>query len=317
MSNADIVHIGTGVENLRPQRLSAEFPAEVNFFCRTFIWPCNHAGFYTRHQYFKSGDELPWRPYKLASGNWQHLHKTLVLDMAERHLGFDRFCQTHDRKSQLRPRDGETAFWLGLMAGPRTYTDCLDIDSHEVIGWYGLPTRWHPSHWGNSPLAQLAHTDHNHWRYVPVVEMPLGHFKLLRKYHDVFLNRIWALSSANLGLGLWRIRTSAVDTARLYDEVQRQLEMVGLGGTEHYPRPARVQDSLGRCQRRPCGMDINEDLATGASVELRQTVLEEVAHFLSNSRDCTRDLQDWAFKLAVRSAMASAGELSVAHAVAA
>ena len=62
---------------------------------------------------------------------------------------------------------------------------------------------------------------------------------------------------------------------------------------------------------------INEDLATGASVDLRQTVLEEVAHFLSNSRDCTRDMQDWAFKLAVRLAMASAGELSVAHAVAA
>ena len=49
---------------------------------------------------------------------------------------------------------------------------------------------------------------------------------------------------------------------------------------------------------------INEDLAVGTSVELRQTVLEEVAHYLSGSRDCTRDMQDWAFKLAVRVAMA-------------
>ena len=49
---------------------------------------------------------------------------------------------------------------------------------------------------------------------------------------------------------------------------------------------------------------VNEDLATGASVELRQTVLEEVAHYLTESKDCTRDLQDWAFKLAVRVAMA-------------
>ncbi len=49
---------------------------------------------------------------------------------------------------------------------------------------------------------------------------------------------------------------------------------------------------------------INEDLAVGASVELRQTVLEEVAHYLTESKDCTRDLQDWAFKLAVRVAMA-------------
>lgn len=49
---------------------------------------------------------------------------------------------------------------------------------------------------------------------------------------------------------------------------------------------------------------INEDLATGTGVELRQTVLEELAHYLTGSKDETRDLQDWAFKLAVRVAMA-------------
>jgi hypothetical protein len=48
---------------------------------------------------------------------------------------------------------------------------------------------------------------------------------------------------------------------------------------------------------------VNEDLATGTSIELRQTILEEVAHYLTKSADCTRDLQDWAFKLAVRMAM--------------
>ena len=52
---------------------------------------------------------------------------------------------------------------------------------------------------------------------------------------------------------------------------------------------------------------INEDLAKGASVELRQTVLEELAHYLTGSKDETRDLQDWAFKLAVR--LATAGEV--------
>ena len=51
---------------------------------------------------------------------------------------------------------------------------------------------------------------------------------------------------------------------------------------------------------------VNEDLATGTSVELRQTVLEEAAHYLTKSGDCTRDLQDWAFKFAVRVAMANA-----------
>jgi hypothetical protein len=51
---------------------------------------------------------------------------------------------------------------------------------------------------------------------------------------------------------------------------------------------------------------VNEDLAAGTSVELRQTILEEVAHYLTKSADCSRDLQDWAFKLAVRVAMAKA-----------
>lgn len=49
---------------------------------------------------------------------------------------------------------------------------------------------------------------------------------------------------------------------------------------------------------------VNQDLAHGASVELRQTVLEEAAHFLTGSKDETRDLPDWAFKLAVRVGMA-------------
>jgi hypothetical protein len=49
---------------------------------------------------------------------------------------------------------------------------------------------------------------------------------------------------------------------------------------------------------------IKEDLARGTSVELRQTVLEELAHHLTQSQDFTRDLQDWAFELAVRLAMA-------------
>ena len=45
---------------------------------------------------------------------------------------------------------------------------------------------------------------------------------------------------------------------------------------------------------------INVDIATGQSVELRQVALEETAHYLTKSKDETRDLQDWAFKLAVR-----------------
>lgn len=62
---------------------------------------------------------------------------------------------------------------------------------------------------------------------------------------------------------------------------------------------------------------VNEDIAHGASVDLRQTVLEEVAHYLTQAGDCTRDMQDWAFKLSVRLVMASAGELPVERSAAA
>ena len=50
---------------------------------------------------------------------------------------------------------------------------------------------------------------------------------------------------------------------------------------------------------------LNEDISNGASVELRQTTLEEVAHYLTGSKDETRDLQDFAFKFAVRIAQRS------------
>ena len=51
------------------------------------------------------------------------------------------------------------------------------------------------------------------------------------------------------------------------------------------------------------------DFADGASVELRQTALEEVAHFVTGATDSSRDFQDFAFKLATRLEMVAAGEI--------
>ena len=48
---------------------------------------------------------------------------------------------------------------------------------------------------------------------------------------------------------------------------------------------------------------ISEDYASGSGVELRQIALEEVAHYVTGSTDCSRDFQDFAFKFAVRSWM--------------
>jgi hypothetical protein len=48
---------------------------------------------------------------------------------------------------------------------------------------------------------------------------------------------------------------------------------------------------------------ICEGFASGSGEELRQIALEEVAHYVTGSTDCSRDFQDFAFKFAVRSLM--------------
>src|SRR6266851_678369 len=69
-------------------RLSEEFPEEVAFFQRAIIWPSNKEGFYTRAAYHATDGRRPWQPFKKFGGEWQHLYKSLVLDLAEKHLDF-------------------------------------------------------------------------------------------------------------------------------------------------------------------------------------------------------------------------------------
>jgi hypothetical protein len=45
---------------------------------------------------------------------------------------------------------------------------------------------------------------------------------------------------------------------------------------------------------------INQSIAVGQSIELQQTMLEEMAHYITGALDETRDLQDWAFLAAVK-----------------
>lgn len=47
---------------------------------------------------------------------------------------------------------------------------------------------------------------------------------------------------------------------------------------------------------------INEDFASGQSIQLRKCAIEELCHYITGSKDETRDMQDWAFTLAVRTA---------------
>jgi hypothetical protein len=104
------------------------------------------------------------------------------------------------------------------------------------------------------------------------------------------------------------------DAVAALDWVWEQIALAGMDSGKEKPpircfRKAMNGGTMLRGFLRDGVIYVNEDLAQGGSVELRQTVLEEAAHYLTGSKDETRDLQDWAFKFAVRLAMA--GELVV------
>jgi len=224
-------------------------PAEIALFKQRFVWSSNKSGCYVRHRYEKLVIPLvmtipKWCPLK-TRGNWQHLYPSLIDSLVEKHLNFEKFYKLHSYKDRLSPNADETAFWFGTMAGDRTYNDCIDIDSHDQIGWNPIPTMWHSSRTGSmdGPFS---------WRLIPVVRPSLRFFQIAKIIYDTFPNRIWAFSSANFGLGVWKVYDQPEMTHVVYRKIEASLKAAGLT-VEHYPMPAKT--GLGKCHRRPCGMD--------------------------------------------------------------
>lgn len=236
----------------RLRTLAELHPQEIAFFKKRFVWSSNTKGCYVRQRYEKL--VIPfvmtipkWCPLK-TRGEWQHLYADLVDSLVEKHLDFERFTKTSKlgpSLDRLSPDSHETAFWLGMMAGDQTYNDCIDLDSHDQIGWNPLPTLWHSSRTGrtNGPFS---------WRHIPVVRPSLRFFQMAKVIYDTFPNRIWAFSSANFGLAVWKVYDQPEMTHVVYRKVEASLQAAGLT-VEHYPMPAK--SGLGRCHRRPCGMD--------------------------------------------------------------
>ena len=131
------------------QSLLEEFPEQVNFSAAASFGRATAPASIPGTVIAVRRTDPSWSPYKKFNGDWQHLYPKLVTDLAEKHLDFERFCRAVP-KIQVRAREWETAFWLGTMAGERTWSDCIDVDSHDVVGWYGLPSRW------NSDTAIMA-----------------------------------------------------------------------------------------------------------------------------------------------------------------
>lgn len=245
--------------NTAQEHLAVIYPEELRFFKETFLWTGCTKGCYVRYGYEPQiyGDaEIPkWCPFR-TRGRWQPLYSELVDSLAEKHLDFNRFVQTHPEKDRLRPRDWETAFWVGTMAGIYTRTHCLDIDAHDIIGWYYVPTRWHMSRtgWGIAPYE---------YRDIPVIRPNMRFFATAKVVYEHFPNRIWAFSSGNLGLSVWKVFGRDEVTETQYRKAACVLRAVGLSSLEHYPCPSKSPNSLGKCHRRPCGLDSGIITPTG------------------------------------------------------
>lgn len=235
---------------LRP--LSEEHPEEVTCFKKKFLWASNRSGFYTRSSY-----EEPWRPRKRMGQHRIPLHWQIVEDLAEAHLAFDRFALGCVGNSLIAPRPEQLAFWCGTMAHPEyTYHTCIDIDAHRRVGHAYLPSRYHPDRWPDDD-GRPAYSDwaspYSH-RRVPLTWIGLDYFKTARLVYERFPGRLWAFSSASLGLAVWRAYPKSRNPQDAFREVTEDLRDVGLN-LEVYPRPPASAGGGGRHHRRPCGMD--------------------------------------------------------------
>jgi len=238
------------------ERLSEAFPDEFGIYCEQFIDVFPRSPYYVKTTYEPNSPYGGWpqkkskktgRPLPLVD-NGNFLNRT---DCVERHLDLDQwllFRQTTDPFGNHR-KLGDF-YWLGQNKPKRTTFHCIDLDNKRFLGFYRL---------GSGSDAP----------WMPVVHMPLDHFKAMKRIYDHFPNRIWCITSETLGLDIIE-RHRLMRTALIHDRAKRQLTAIGLGDTEVHPM-------TGRCKRRPFGTHYRTITQEG----VLETWQEQLAYFLN------------------------------------
>ena len=245
-----------------PARLGELFPEEILFWKKKFLWAGCRKGFNVRTSY-----QSHWKPRKRCGLHLIALYPALVDDLAEAHLDFERFARNYRQESPqspVRPDPEQLAFWAGSWAGEYTYSTTIDVDAHRRVGEAWLPARYHLDNWPDEESRPGYATWASPYskRWVPLTWIGLDYFKIARLVYDRFPGRLWAFSSATLGLGVWEMFDNARKPEAASGLVRAAIVELGLA-LEVYPSPPKSQGSLGQQHRRPCGMDSGVITETG------------------------------------------------------
>lgn len=232
------------------ERLSEAFPDEFAAYCEHFVNYFPTSPYFVRTTYDENSPYGGWpqkkskkarRPLALID-NDSWLNKT---DCVERHLDYEQWLLF---KQTTEPNEGHERlgdfYWLGLSPPKMTTFHSIDLDNKRILGYYDEPV-------------------------LPVVHMPLDHFRAMKRVYHAFPNRIWCITSETLGLDIIE-RHTLMNSATIHDKVKRRLSRIGLGSTEVHPMS-------GRCKRRPFGFHYRTISKDG----VLDTWQEQLAYYLN------------------------------------
>lgn len=229
-------------------RLSEAYPEPFWAYFDRFIRYWLRKTYHVKHAYEKGFIEKKRR----GSGQSLPLFDALAVELAERHLNAWNWAEW---KGDKYPHD---PIWLALYMPKLTTVDLIDVDAKQFrMGYY-------------------RECGSDKGRLMPVIHLPLDHFKRLKRIYDAFPGRIWCISSETLGIHAWKKHASPQPAIQLHQQNKNCLAGIGEASTESHPMP-------GRCLRRPFGDGYRTITPTG----ICEDWIEQVEYFESDGRTPT------------------------------
>jgi|GEM_PF-3052323 len=206
-------------------------------------WPSK--SFHIKHAYEKGFIEKK----RKHTGQSLPLFEALAIETTERHLCSANWSQW---KGETFPDD---PIWLGLHMPKSTTVDLIDVDAKQYrVGYY-------------------RENGDKKARLLPVINIPLEHFKMLKRIYDNFPRRIWCISSETLGIHAWRKHKYPQPSGHLHQINKQVLANICLASIESHPMS-------GRCLRRPFGDGYRTITPTGTIEDW----VKQVEYFESDGR---------------------------------